>query len=74
LDRLVMVAELDFDNAGKRNGMRFAHAVIHSKARLTYTQVAAALLDNVIDEKTGPLIEDLKLMQKLAELRIKLRH
>ena len=45
VDRLVLVAELDFDADGKRIGMRFCQAVMHSRARLTYTTVAAILVD-----------------------------
>ena len=43
VDRLVMVAELDFDGGGRRTASRFFRAVIHSKARLTYTEVASVL-------------------------------
>ncbi len=76
VDRLVLVADLDFDRSGKRTGLRFVEGVIHSKARLTYTQVAAVLVDK--DPETcrqlRVLCPDLEIMRELAELRIKLRH
>ncbi len=75
LDRLVMVAELDFDPQGKRIGMRFYPAVIFSRARLTYIQVAAVLVDRnpEVRAELQPLVDALELMRTLAELRIVLR-
>lgn len=43
VDRLAMVAELAISGSGKITRSRFYKAVIHSKARLTYTDVAAAI-------------------------------
>jgi ribonuclease R len=43
VDRLAMVAELWFDQSGQMKRSTFYPAVIHSQARLTYTQVAAWL-------------------------------
>jgi len=42
-DRLVMVARIDLDRHGERREARFLRGVIRSRARLTYTQVAAVL-------------------------------
>ncbi|MGH7790252.1 MAG: ribonuclease R family protein, partial [Candidatus Binatia bacterium] len=42
-DRLVLVAELLLDGAGARHSVECYRAVIRSRARLTYTQVAALL-------------------------------
>jgi ribonuclease R len=42
-DRLVMVCELAIDKSGSMTGYAFYEAVIHSQARLTYTEVAAML-------------------------------
>ncbi len=42
-DRLVLVAEMVYDRGGRREEARFYRGVIHSHARLTYTQVAAVL-------------------------------
>ncbi len=75
IDRLVMVAELDFDLAGQRVGMRFYPAVMHSRARLTYTQVAAVLVEQDVEARAAlqALVGDLEVMRALAELRIELR-
>lgn len=43
-DRLVMVCEMRFNAQGKRLDYQFYPAVIHSKARMTYTNVAAILV------------------------------
>ncbi len=48
--RLVMVAEMEFSPQGVRQRADFYPAVIVSKARLTYTQVKAALLDQDPEE------------------------
>jgi ribonuclease R len=75
LDRLVMVAELDFDAAGHRVGLRFCQAVMHSRARLTYTEVAAILVENDpgVRSERQHLVADLEVMRELAELRIERR-
>ncbi len=41
VDRLVMVCEMAINKAGKMTSYKFSEAVIHSHARLTYTQVGA---------------------------------
>ena len=46
VDRLVLVCEMAFDSTGKRKRARFYDAVIHSHARLTYTQVGEWLNGN----------------------------
>ena len=76
VDRLVMAVELDFDAGGRRTGTRFCEAVIHSRARLTYTEVAAVLVESdlAVREALQALVGDLELMRELAELRIALRH
>jgi ribonuclease R len=90
VDRLVMVAELDFDASGHRVGLRFCLAVMRSRARLTYTEVAAALVNktpnlvdktpNLVDDASEvlseqqDLVEGLEIMRELAELRIESRH
>lgn len=75
VDRLVMVAELDFDVSGHRTGLRFCQAVMHSRARLTYTEVAAVLLDNdpIVRKERIHQVADLEIMRELAELRIECR-
>jgi ribonuclease R len=43
VDRLCMVCEMTISAVGKLSGYRFFEGVMHSKARLTYTKVAAIL-------------------------------
>ncbi|RLQ22255.1 ribonuclease R [Seongchinamella sediminis] len=43
VDRLAMVCEMEIGKAGKLGKYRFYEAVIHSHARLTYTQVGEVL-------------------------------
>lgn len=45
VDRLCMVCEMTISAKGRMTRHRFYDAVMHSKARLTYTQVAAMLVD-----------------------------
>ncbi len=76
VDRLVMVAELEFDARGRRLQARFCAGIIHSRARLTYTEVAKILVnrDPETREAYTPLVEMLEIMGELAELRIARRH
>lgn len=50
VDRFCLVCEMTISATGKLTQYQFYRAVIHSHARLTYTAVAAALVDQ--DEKT----------------------
>jgi ribonuclease R len=69
-DRLVMVCELDIDKAGEIEQYCFYEGVIHSHARLTYTEVAAILqqpkseteatLQQRLSEKHAKLVPHLK--------------
>ena len=43
VDRLAMACEMDFSSSGEMERFQFCEAVIHSRARLTYTQVGAVL-------------------------------
>ncbi len=43
VDRLCMVCEMRIDASGKVTRFRFYEAVMHSRARLTYTQVASMI-------------------------------
>lgn len=43
VDRLCMVCEMRIDPTGEVTNFRFYEAIMHSRARLTYTQVAAML-------------------------------
>ncbi|WP_133136399.1 ribonuclease R [Legionella rowbothamii] len=55
VDRLCMVAEMAISKEGKIARSRFYRAVIHSHARLTYTQVGNWLEQGASDEKHAPL-------------------
>ncbi|MEO5343373.1 MAG: ribonuclease R [Gammaproteobacteria bacterium SHHR-1] len=57
VDRLCMACEMQFNAEGKIIRSRFFEAVMHSQARLTYTQVAAMLEEN-----------DAKLRQQYAQV------
>jgi ribonuclease R len=80
-DRLVLVAEMQLDKNGRRRGVRCERAVIRSRARLTYTQVAAVLSAAETAEisawraQLAPLLPQLArmraLMQVLHERRIR---
>lgn len=50
VDRLCMVAEVEFDRHGRPGDARFHNAVMRSHARLTYSQVARALFDDNQDD------------------------
>lgn len=65
VDRLCMVAEMAIDQDGKITRSRFYRAVIHSHARLTYTQVGTWLEQGASDEKHAPLWP---MLQSLYEL------
>jgi ribonuclease R len=45
VDRLVMVCEMDVGQDGRVRGAKFRDAVIRSAARLTYTEMAALVVD-----------------------------
>lgn len=55
VDRLCMVAEMSITEDGKISRSRFYRAVIHSHARLTYTQVGSWLDQKKADEVHQPL-------------------
>lgn len=68
VDRLVLTAEMLFDVRGNRLDSRFYPAVICSKARLTYTEVAAVLTGEETRNPalSDPLIPELHTMEELA--------
>ena len=78
VDRLCMVCDLKLSRAGKVTGYEFYPAVMHSKARLTYTQVGRyfeGVTDAIPEDKTihKSLNTLFQLYQTLKELRAK-RH
>ncbi len=60
VDRLVMVCEMSLDKQGSVYRHRFYEAVIHSHARLTYDQVAAALYQGQQSPACRELMEPLR--------------
>ena len=61
VDRLCMVCEMTVSAAGNLSGSKFYPAVMRSKARFTYTKVAAILDgDEVLKEQYQPLVKDLE--------------
>ncbi len=66
-DRLCIVAELNIDEHGKLFRSRFFEAVMCSHARLTYTEVAAMLVDGnkKLQKKRAKLLPHLQEMYKL---------
>ncbi|MDG2176434.1 MAG: ribonuclease R [Gammaproteobacteria bacterium] len=52
VDRLVMVCKMDLNNSGTVTGYQFSEGVIHSHARMTYTEVAALIQKPANDTET----------------------
>lgn len=73
VDRLCMVAEMSISDDGKITRSRFYRAVIHSHARLTYTQVANWLEAGKTDEKHLPLLPDLQILYELYQVLLATR-
>ena len=71
-DRLVMVCEMHIDKEGCVQDYEFHKAVIHSHARLTYTEVAEMLKRNK-SEKYSDLFVHIKELDKLFKKLIKQR-
>lgn len=75
VDRLALVCEMKISRSGVLGDSVFYEAVIHSHARLTYTQVGSALetgSSDVIDKKILPHLKNLhSLYQQLRQTRDK---
>jgi ribonuclease R len=67
-DRLVQVVRLEVDAAGRPRAAQFFDGVIRSAARLTYTEVAAALAERDAPARAalGRLLEPLEHAERLA--------
>jgi len=65
VDRLCVVAEMHIDQQGVTRDSRFYRAVMRSQARLTYTQVSAAL-EGEPDTQTQPLLSMLLRANRIA--------
>lgn len=68
LDRLAMVAEMLFDQNGRRLSARFYPAVIRSHARLTYTEVRDMVVrtDAETIDRYADIYPHLQVMEELA--------
>lgn len=73
VDRLCMVAELAITADGKITRTRFYRAVIHSHARLTYTQVAGWLDAQAADSVHAELWPMIKTVYSLYKVLLKSR-
>lgn len=65
VDRLCMVAEMTISAKGKLSGYKFYPAVMHSHARLTYTQVAAMLEGGEVSDELTEVFPHLQTLQSL---------
>jgi len=74
-DRLAMVCEMAISPRGKIERYRFYPAVIHSQARLTYTQVAKALYEGEKEarEALGALLPQLETLDAVFRLLLAAR-
>jgi len=73
VDRLAMVVRMRFDANGTRRSIRAYEAVIHSQARLTYTQVARYLEDGdsaaITSDTVRTMLDDAARLFKKLEIK-----
>ncbi len=68
VDRLAMVCEMELSRTGKLNKFSFYEAVIHSHARLTYTQVGEVLERGSHPAVDKDLVPELKRLHSLYKV------
>ncbi len=70
VDRPCLVCEISIDRRGMVKESRFTRALIHSRRRMTYTEMAAAVVtkDAGLRQALGPLIEHLDKLYQLFRL------
>jgi ribonuclease R len=73
VDRLAMVCEMEISGAGKLGAYRFYEGIIHSHARLTYTQVGEVLETGAHPEVDERRVPDLKRLHSLYKVLLKAR-
>ncbi len=75
VDRLCMVCEMRLDEKGDILRYRFYEAMIHSKARLTYTEVASMLVDkdDALRKTYKAVLPSLENLYEVYHLLFKLR-
>lgn len=74
-NRLCMVCDMQISASGQIRAYRFYPAVMHSHARLTYNQVAAALYENDLDARAelAPLLPHLQTLDAVFRALLKAR-
>jgi len=75
VDRLCMVCELSINRDGEITRSGFSRAVMRSQARLTYTQVAAMLIDNdaTLRKQHKALLPHLRELHNLFKVLLRAR-
>jgi len=75
VDRLCMACEMEIDARGEIQEFRFFEAVMRSQARLTYTKVAAMLVDGdaALRQEYAPLVPHLENLYALYKVLNKAR-
>lgn len=73
VDRLAMVCEMNLSRAGSLSSYHFYESVIHSHARLTYTQVGAVLEKGSDPDVDKERVPDLKRLHSLYKVLRKAR-
>jgi ribonuclease R len=80
VDRLCFVCDMQVDRKGEVTSSKFYEAVMHSHARLTYTQVWNAIGDDVTDEAKaeargaiGSLLPNIEQLHQLFEVLVRAR-
>lgn len=73
VDRLCMVAEMAISATGKISRSRFYRAVIHSKARLTYTRVFQWMQAGQPDAEHQALAQPIQMLHQLYQVLLETR-
>jgi ribonuclease R len=75
VERLCFVCEVEIDEQGKLGKYQFHEAVMRSRARLTYTEVAAMVVDRsqAVRARHAPLVEHLDQLYALSQLLLRRR-
>ncbi|MCB1876170.1 MAG: ribonuclease R [Chromatiales bacterium] len=75
VDRLCLACEMYIDDDGKVYRSRFLNAVMQSKARLTYTEVARVIKGggNRVRKQVKPLVEHLMTLYELFQVLLRSR-
>jgi len=79
VDRLVMVCEIDISREGGIVGYQFMEGVIHSRARLTYTQVAGMIAeaeeaDSPVRQRFSGVVEHIDRLYQLFKVLLQARN